>query len=82
MEANLAFREAIIQDETDPLIRMNDPFLEVMIPEDEPTIFQGIRFGDDEMIRRQIREGYDVNAKSQGTMYKTLHIFNNFCVIH
>lgn len=69
MEAINLRREVLVSDEEDPVIKMTDPFLEVSVPDDEHTIFQAIRFGDTDMIFRQLREGYDINYKSPGTVY-------------
>lgn len=61
------------QNEEDPLVRMDDLFLEMSLPAiEEPNIFRAIRFGDIDMVRRQIREGYNINSKFTGKSYRSV----------
>lgn len=61
------------QNEEDPRIRMDDMFLEISLPDiEEPDIFCAIRFGDIDMIRRRIREGYNINSKFTGKSYRSM----------
>ncbi|XP_060608178.1 ankyrin repeat domain-containing protein 7-like [Ruditapes philippinarum] len=62
--------EEDLDDQFDSMIKMNDPFLEILIPEGEPSIYSAIRYGDDDMVKRQIHEGVDLNRKFEGGIYK------------
>ncbi|XP_045215823.2 putative ankyrin repeat protein RF_0381 [Mercenaria mercenaria] len=63
-------KEEEIQDMDETQVKMNDPFLEVLIPEGEPTIFSAIRYGDNDMVDRQLRQGIDLNEKFGGGTYR------------
>lgn len=60
--------EEEIQDMHDTRVKMNDTFLEVLIPEGEPTIFHAIRYGDTDMIERQLCQGFNLNEKFEGNI--------------
>jgi hypothetical protein len=66
--------EEDLDDQFDSMIKMNDPFLEILIPEGEPSIYSAIRYGDDDMVKRQIHEGVDLNRKFEGIV-TILHLF-------
>ena len=70
-----ASKDLNMEEEEDSIINMNDPFLEVKIPEDEPTIFQAIRYGDTVTMLRQLREGYYVNTKSPGELFRFFFLY-------
>ena len=55
-----------ISDIHDPLIKMTDPLLEVIIPSEEETIFPALRYNDTEMVERLLRQGFDVNYRQGG----------------
>ena len=67
-----------INDVHDPVIKMTDFLLEVIIPTDEATIFAALRYNDTEMVERLLRQGFDINYKQggakQGGIYKTDNI--------
>ena len=54
-------KEEGIEDIHDPLIKMTDPLLEVMIPADEATIFAALRYNDTGMVERLLRQDFDIN---------------------
>lgn len=58
------------EDESDPVVSLNDPFLEIVIPEGEPTLFTAVRLGDTDMIDRQLRQELDLNMKAEGEACK------------
>lgn len=62
--------ELDIDKESDSIVRMQDPLLEIVVPEGEPTMFSAVRFGDMEMINRQLHLGFDLNLKTQDDAYK------------
>lgn len=66
----VAIGEDDIQDMHDTRVKMNDPFVEVSIPEGEPTIFSAIRYSDNDMVARQLRQGFNVNEKFEGGSYR------------
>ena len=56
-----------IEDIHDPVIKMTDPLLEVIIPAEEETIFAALRYNDKDMVERLVRQGFDVNYRQKGT---------------
>ena len=58
--------ENVIEDIHDPVIKMTDPLLEVIIPTEEETIFAALRYNDKEMVERLVRQGFDVNYRQKG----------------
>lgn len=52
-----------ISDIHDPVIKMTDPLLEVIIPADEATVFAALRYNDTDMVERLLRGGFDVNYR-------------------
>ena len=55
-----------IEDIHDPVIKMTDPLLEVIIPAEEETIFAALRYNDKDMVERLVRQGFDVNYRQKG----------------
>ena len=77
-------KEVGIEDVHDPVIKMTDPLLEVMIPADEATIFAALRYNDTDMVERLLRQDFDINytqgeGKQGGILRKHAHaIYRDF----
>ena len=53
----------------DPVVKLGNPLLEVVLPDDEPTLFAALRYEDIDMVKRQLREGIDLNAQKEGKVF-------------
>ena len=50
----------------DAVVDVRDTLTEASIPEGEPDVYAAVRYGDQDMIRRALREGFDINATVHG----------------
>ena len=84
MESPQTEEEDVIGDIHDPVIKMTDPLLEVIIPADEATVFAALRYNDTEMVERLLRQGFDINftqgeGKQGGKSSSCVHAYTIYC---
>ncbi|XP_052794875.1 ankyrin repeat domain-containing protein 7-like isoform X2 [Mya arenaria] len=59
----------LVPEAEDAVVRLTDTLTEASIPEGEPEVFHAVRYGDTDMIMRQLRAGFDINTTFNGGSY-------------